>query len=120
MVFLVFRGNELEIHGYLDINSQSVIDNNKSQSEYIFTLNRNTVSWKNSKKKKTTAGSTTKVEYISASEAGKNAIWIKKFIIKLGVVPNIVDLVVLYCDNNGVITQSKKSRSHQRSKHVIR
>jgi len=62
--------------------------------------------------------STTEAEYISASEAAKNAIWITKFIIKLGVVPSIVDLLVLYCDNNGVITQSKKSRSHQRSKNM--
>jgi hypothetical protein len=52
MIFLVFEGNELEIHGYLDINSQSDIDDSKSQLEYIFTLNENTVSWKNSKKKK--------------------------------------------------------------------
>jgi len=52
MIFLVFEGNELEIHGYLDINSQSDIDDSKSQSEYIFTLNENTVSWKNSTQKK--------------------------------------------------------------------
>jgi len=37
MIFLVFKGNELEIHGYLDINSQSDIDDRKSQPEYIFT-----------------------------------------------------------------------------------
>jgi hypothetical protein len=120
MIFLVFEGNELEIHGYLDINSQSYIDYSKSQLEYIFTLNENTVSWKNFKKKKTTSDFTTETEYISAFEVAKNAIWIKKFIIKLGVVPSIVDLVVLYYDNNEVITQSKKPRSHQRSKHVIR
>jgi hypothetical protein len=71
-------------------------------------------------KKKTTADSTTETEHISASEAAKNVIWIKKFIIKLGVVPSIVDIVVLYCDNNEVITQSKKPRSHRRSKYVIR
>jgi hypothetical protein len=28
--------------------------------------------------------------------------WVKKFIIELGVVPNIVNLVALYCENNGV------------------
>jgi len=52
MIFLIFKGNELEIHGYLDINSQSDIDDSKSQSKYIFTLNENIVSWKNSTKKK--------------------------------------------------------------------
>jgi hypothetical protein len=40
---------------------------------------------------------------MSTSKAIKEAIWIKKFIIELCVVSNIVDLVVLYSDNNGVI-----------------
>ena len=35
-------------------------------------------------------------------------------------VPNIVDLVPMYCDNNEAIVQAKGPRSHQRSKHVLR
>ena len=35
-------------------------------------------------------------------------------------VPTIVHLILLYCDNNGAITQAKKSQSHQRSKHVLK
>ena len=42
MVFLVFEENELEVHGYLNINSQSDIDHSKSQSAYVFTMNRDT------------------------------------------------------------------------------
>ena len=53
-----------------------------------------------------------------SSEAAKEAVWIRKFIVELGVVPNIVDLIPLYCDNNGAIAQAKEPRSHQRSKHV--
>jgi hypothetical protein len=56
------------------------------------------MSW-NSSKQKTIIDSTTKIEYLFMSEA----IWIKKFIIKLGVVLSIVDLVAMYCDNNGSI-----------------
>ena len=33
---------------------------------------------------------------------------------------SVVDLVALYNDNNRAIAQAKKSRSHQRSKHVLR
>jgi len=43
------------------------------------------VSWKSSKQD-TTVDSTTEAEYISASEAAKEVVWIKKFIIELGVV----------------------------------
>jgi hypothetical protein len=42
----------------------------------------------------------------------KEVIWTKKFITKLGVVPSIIDLVVMYNDNNGVIAQAKELRSH--------
>ncbi|KAK8606394.1 hypothetical protein V6N13_030677 [Hibiscus sabdariffa] len=56
----------------------------------------------------------------SASEAAKEAVGIKKFIIELGVIPSISDAVDLYCDNNGAIAQAKEPRSHQRSKHILR
>ena len=38
---------------------------------------------------------------------------------KLGVVPSIVDLILLYWDNNGAIAQAKEPQSHQISKHVL-
>ncbi|KAK8636571.1 hypothetical protein V6N13_124316 [Hibiscus sabdariffa] len=56
----------------------------------------------------------------SASEEAKEAVWIKKFITELGVIPSISDAVDLYCDNNGAIAQAKEPRSHQRSKHILR
>ena len=85
----------------------------------MFCLNGGVVSWKSSKED-TVADSTTEAEYITASDAAKEAVWIKKFINALGVVPSIVDPVDLYCDNNGAIAQAKEPRSHQRSKHILR
>ncbi|XP_061359196.1 receptor-like protein 9a [Gastrolobium bilobum] len=58
-------------------------------------------------------------EYKAASEATKEAVWNKKFVIELGVVPSIVDPIPMYCDNTGAITQGKEPSSHQRSKHVL-
>ena len=60
------------------------------------------MSWKSSKQD-TVADSTIEAEYISASDTAKEAVWIKKFIIGLGIVPSISDPVDLYCDNNGAI-----------------
>ncbi|KAK8506671.1 hypothetical protein V6N12_038490 [Hibiscus sabdariffa] len=77
------------------------------------------VSWK-SLKQDTIADSTTETEYIAASEAVKEVVWIKKFISELGVVPSISDAIGLYCDNNGAIAQAKEPRSHKRSKHILR
>jgi hypothetical protein len=35
------------------------------------------------------------------------------------VVPSIIDPVTMYCDNNETLTQSKKPRSNQQTKHII-
>ncbi|KAK4380933.1 Retrovirus-related Pol polyprotein from transposon TNT 1-94 [Sesamum angolense] len=74
--------------------------------------------WKSSKQD-TTMDSTTKAEYITTSEAAKEAIWMKNYIQELGVVPTIGELVVIFCGNNEAISQAKELRSHHRSKHII-
>ncbi|KAK8684280.1 hypothetical protein V6N13_040310 [Hibiscus sabdariffa] len=119
-VFLVYGGEEeLGIKGYTDASFQTDKDDSLSQSGFVFCLNGGAVSWKSSKQG-TISDSTTEAKYIAASKAAKEAVWIKKFISELGVVPSISDAVGLYCDNNGGITQAKEPRSHQRSKHIHR
>ena len=73
------------------------------------------MSWKSSKQE-IVADLTTEAEYIAASEA----VWIRKFISELGVVPSCSSLIDLYCDNSGAIAQAKEPRSHQKSKHILR
>ena len=50
------------------------------------------------------ADSTTEAEYIAASEAAKEAVWMKKFIHELGAIPSSTSPIPLLCDNNGAIT----------------
>ena len=66
------------------------------------------------------ADSTTEAEYIATSEAAKEGVWIRKFLIELGVFPNASSTLDLYCDNSGAIAQVKEPRNHQKSKHVMR
>ena len=89
------------------------------QSGFVFCLNGGTVSWRSSKQD-TVADSTTESEDIVASDAAKEAVWLKKFITGLDVVPSIANPVDLYCDNNGAIAQAKEPRSYQRTKHILR
>ncbi|KAL0411353.1 UNVERIFIED_CONTAM: hypothetical protein Slati_3725000 [Sesamum latifolium] len=44
----------------------------------------------------------------------------KNYIQELGVVPSIVEPVVIFCDNNRAIAQAKEPRSNHRSKHILR
>jgi hypothetical protein len=119
--FLLYggQGDELVVNGYTDASFQTDIDDFRSQSGFVFCLNGGAFSWRSSKQD-TVADSTTEAEYIAASDAAKEAVWIKKFITGLGVVPSISDPVNLYCDNNGAIAQAKEPRSHQKSKHILR
>ena len=110
---------ELIVNGYTDAAFQTNVEDSKSQSSCVFCLNGGAVSWKSSKQD-TITNSTTDSEYIAASEAANEAVWIRKFIIGLGVVPSIVDPIELHCDNNGAIAQAKEPRSHQKSKHILR
>ena len=56
---------------------------------------------------------------MAASEAAKEAVWIRKFVTELNVVPSISDPITIYCDNTGAIAQAKEPQSHNRSRHVI-
>lgn len=58
------------------------------------------------------------VEYIAVCKAAKESIWLKKFYTDQEVVPNIDKPLILYCDNSGVVANSKELRSHKRGKHI--
>ena len=92
-------------------------DDSKSQSGYVFTLNGAAVSWR-SAKQSIVARSLTESEYIAASEASQEAIWMKEFIMELGVVPSALDPVSIYYDNMGAIANAQEPRSHKKLKHI--
>ncbi|KAK1693597.1 hypothetical protein QYE76_010294 [Lolium multiflorum] len=87
------------------------------ESGYVFILNGAAVSWASSKQC-TVAKSSTESEYIAASEASSEAVWMKRFIVELGVVPSALDPLVIYCDNMGAIANAQEPRSHKRLKHI--
>ena len=71
---------ELIVNVYTDAAFQTDVEDSKSQSGYVFCLNEGDVCWKSSKKD-TVANTSTEPEYIAASEAAKEAVWIRKFIL---------------------------------------
>ena len=66
------------------------------------------------------ADSVCEMEYIMASDAAKEAIWLRKFINEFRMVFSINGPILLYCDSIGAIAQAKDSKSHQRTKHILR
>ena len=66
------------------------------------------------------ADSTCESEYIAASEAAKEAIWLKNFIGNLGVVPAIKEPMEIFYDNEGAVALAKDPRDHDRSRNIER
>nr|GEW59538.1 hypothetical protein [Tanacetum cinerariifolium] len=66
------------------------------------------VNWKSAKQSIFTTSSA-KAEYISAFDASKEVVWVRKFISGLGVVPTIEDSISMYCDNIREITIANES-----------
>ncbi|KAK1631716.1 hypothetical protein QYE76_006031, partial [Lolium multiflorum] len=117
-MFLCYGGDqELVVTSYTDASWNTDPDDSKSQSGYVFILNGAAVSWASSKQC-TVVKSSTESEYIAASEASSEAVWMKRFIIELGVVPSALDPLVIYCDNMGAIANAQEPRSHKRLKHI--
>jgi hypothetical protein len=63
----------------------------------------------------TVALSTTEAEFMSLTEAVKEAIWLHGFLGDLGI--EQVDHVV-FCDNQSVIHLAKDEKFHERTKHI--
>ena len=85
---LIYGEGDLHLTCFTDSDFQSDVDDRKSISRFVFTCNGGAVSWKISKQS-ITADSTTEAEYIVVSDAANEAVWIRKFVSELEVVPSI-------------------------------
>ena len=104
---LVFSGTDLKMVGYTDSDFQADRDSRKSTSGSVFTLNGVSVVWR-SVKQSCIADSTMEAEYVAACEAAKEAVWLRKFLIDLEVVPDAEQPMTLFCDNSGAVANSRE------------
>ena len=82
-----------------------------------FLLNGGAISWCSSKQS-VVAGTTCEAEYIAASEAANEGVWMKEFISDLGIIPSASGPMKIFCDNTGAIALLKESKFHKRTKHI--
>ena len=80
---LCFTGASLKLQGYVDVDFAGDIDSRKSTTGFDFTLGGTTISWASNLQKIVTL-STTEVEYVAATEVGKEMIWLHGFLDELG------------------------------------
>nr|GEX17430.1 hypothetical protein [Tanacetum cinerariifolium] len=120
-MFLVYEGDtkrELRVSCYTDAGYLTDADDLKSQTGYVFFLNGGAVDWK-SAKPRIFATLSAEAEYIAAFNASKEAVWVRKFIFELGVVPTIEEPISMYCDNTGAIAIANKSKITKGARHFL-
>ena len=110
---------EFIVKGYVDASFDTDPDDSKSQTGYVYILNGGAVSWCSSKQSMV-ADSTCEAEYIAASEAAKEGVWMKQFMPDLGVMPNVLNQMTLFCDGTSAIALAKEPRFHKRTRHIKR
>ena len=57
---------------------------------------------------------------MATSEVAKEAVWLRKFLMELGIIAKAVDPMILYCDNSGAVAQEKEPRNRRKGKRIER
>eukprot|EP00253_Pinus_taeda_P007470 PITA_07470 len=111
---IIFNGSEGSFCGYVDVDYAGDLDKRRSTTGYVFTLASGAISWM-SKLQETVALSTTEAEYIVASDASKEAIWLKGLLDEIGRAHEKVNVL---CDNQSVVHLATNPAYHNRTKHT--
>ena len=80
---VVYKGDTLNIHGYTDADWGGDLDTRCSMTGYIYLSAKGEISWV-SKCQPTVALSMTEAEYMSITQAAKEAIWLAAILKELG------------------------------------
>ena len=117
MNYGVFYQANLPINliGYTDSDLAGSVDDSKSVAGYVFNIGSGAISWM-SKKQSVVALSTTEAEYIAASVAGCQVVWLQGILESLKSKPK--SPTILFCDNSSTILVTKDFVLHGRRKHI--
>ncbi|KAL6334618.1 hypothetical protein AAG906_019470 [Vitis piasezkii] len=111
---LCFTGASLKLQGYVDADFAGDIDSRKSTIGFVFILGGTAISWASNLQKIVTL-STIEVEYVAATKAGKEMIWLHGFLDELG---KKQEMGILHNDSQSTIFIAKNSAFHSKSKHI--
>lgn len=104
-----------KLFGFSDSDWASSLDDRKSTSGNVFNMGSGAITWM-SKKQATVALSTAEAEYISATTAASQIVWLRKML--NDVQQKQEEGTELFCDNKSTIAMIKNPVFHGRTKHI--
>jgi len=114
-VGLTFKKTNQPLKGFVDADWANCTNDRRSYTGFGFLLGGNPISWESRKQRKE-ALSSMEAEYMSLTEAAKEAIYLRRFLDILGF--ERLGRVTIICDNNGALKLAENSIFHNRSKHI--
>jgi hypothetical protein len=106
--------NELLLEGFTDADHAGDIDTRRSTTGYVFNLFGGAIIW-SSRRQRTVAASTAEAEYMAASHAAKEALWLRKLMSDLKIQ---MSCIVIRADNQAAIKLLHNTAATPRSKHI--
>src|SRR5579871_2688733 len=107
--------DKITIEVYCDVDWAGNLDDRKSTSGYVIKLRDTAISWK-CNKQSCLALSTVEAEYISASTASKEIIWLRRLLKELD--HKQENATVMHIDNEGAKELAANYMISQRTKHI--
>ena len=111
---LVYTRGQGDVIGWCDSDYAGDLSKRRSTTGFVFTYNGTAVSWA-SRLQATVAVSTVEAEYMAASFATKEALWLRKILSEMGVE---VGTMCMQGDNQGAIACTENAISSIRTKHI--
>ena len=113
-LWLTFGGKEKELTGYADADG-SMAEDRHAISGYAFILHGGAVSW-SAKRQEIVSLSTTESEYVAATHAAKEALWLRSLLLQIFEIK--LSPTTLFSDNQSAIALTKDHQYHARTKHI--
>lgn len=111
---MVYGINSSGLEGYTDADGASQ-EHRHAISGYAFLIDGGAVSW-SSKKQEIVTLSTAEAEYVAATHAAKEAIWLRRLIGE--VFHSLPNPTTLYSDSQSAIALTRDGSYHARTKHI--
>jgi hypothetical protein len=108
-------GNDIYITGYTDADWGGDKIGGVSTSGYCVYINNNLISW-NTMKQKSVALSTAEAELMGVTEIETEMLWLIQLLTEMKY--NVIDPMIIYCDNQGTVALIHNDVSHARTKHI--